>query len=84
MGYVTDLDFARVKHKPTGLVGMVVPEYFGWRWASWRSVQVLIENGNGKPASSRVLLIEDLEVLERLDPASVDHSLFSLNGPSPP
>lgn len=81
MGYVTDLDFARVKHKPTGLVGMVVPEWFGCRWASWKRVQVLIERGNRQGISS-VFLIEELEVLERLDPASVDHNLFSLNGSS--
>ena len=80
MGYVTELDYARIRHKPTGLIGLVVPECFGFRWASWRGVQVLIENGNGQGASFKIFLIEELEVLERLDPASVDHSLFSLNG----
>ena len=79
MGYITELDYARVKHKPTGIIGMVVPEWFGWRWASWKQVQVLIENGGG-PSVSRVFLVSELEVIERLDPAQVDHSLFSLNG----
>ena len=79
MGYVTELDYARVKHRPTGLIGMVVPEWFGFRWASWKEVQVLLENGHSA-RTSRVFLVEELEVLERLDPASVDHSLFSLNG----
>ncbi len=78
MGYITELDYARVRHKSTGLVGMVVPEWFGGRWASWKRVQVLIENGNGSYVS-KMLLAEELEVIERLDPAQVDHSLFSLN-----
>ncbi|MBI2052254.1 MAG: hypothetical protein HYT38_01060 [Candidatus Sungbacteria bacterium] len=76
MGYITELDYARVKHKPTGQVGMVIPELFGWRWASWQSVQVLIENSGHRHA--HVFPVSELEVLDRLDPAQVDHNLFSL------
>ena len=82
MGYITELDYAQVRHKPTGQVGMVVPEWFGFRWASFKQVQVLITNGNGSP-KSRIFPVAELEVLERLDPAQVDHSLFSLANPLP-
>lgn len=79
MGYITDLDYARVRHRPTGLVGLVVPEWFGRRWSSWKRVQVLLENVPG-PRVSKIFLIEELEVVERLNPDSVNHSLFSLDG----
>ena len=76
MGYITELDYARVKHRPTGVVGLVVPEWFGWRWSSYGQVQVMI--GNGRTRRALVFPVGELEVLERVDPARVDHSQFSL------
>ncbi|MDP3764668.1 MAG: hypothetical protein Q8Q95_03550 [bacterium] len=76
MGYVTELDFARVRHKPTGKEGLVIPELCGWRCVSRSRVQVVVDNGQSTVV--QWLLIEELEVLEIIDPENVDKSLFSI------
>ena len=76
MGTITSLDYARVRHKPTGVEGLVVPEWFGWRCCSWNRVNVMIENSHHPVV--QMLLVEELEVLERVDPETIDESKFSL------
>ncbi len=67
-----------VRHKPTGSLGLVVPEICGYRCCSWSRVNVILAKDDHLLV--RMILVEELEIVERVDPETLDPNLFLTAG----